>query len=257
MATRWYDPGATRGFQTRQALNPRRVGLVVLIGLFVVLSFAAAPLRAADDCLDCHGPATGLVNSAGKAITVKPEALAHSVHKDFHCVDCHAGAAKSGHTAKTAAASCLTCHADVAAKLNTSAHAMLGDPKDSSTCITCHGTHDVGKAASRGPQFCATCHATEVSQYNGSIHGRAHARLNGDAPTCQSCHGPAHQVVASTEVASPVNKVNLPDTCGHCHSNPALASKYLFEVAKPVEAYAFERTRPRHPARQSESGGVQ
>jgi formate dehydrogenase gamma subunit len=179
-----------------------------------------------------------MVNSQGKAITVNPGSLAHSVHKDLGCVDCHAGAAKSGHTAKTASASCLACHADEETKLTASAHAMLGDPKDSSTCITCHGTHDVVDPATRGPLFCATCHATEASQYNLSIHGRAHAKMNGDAPTCQSCHGPAHQVVASGDAKSPVSKANLPATCGQCHSNPALATKYMFAVAKPVEAYA-------------------
>jgi formate dehydrogenase gamma subunit len=179
-----------------------------------------------------------MVNSQGKAITVNPGSLAHSVHKDLGCVDCHAGSAKSGHTAKTASASCLTCHADEGEKLSSSAHAMLGDPKDSSTCIACHGTHDVVNPATRGMQFCATCHATEVSQYNASVHGRAHAKLNGDAAICQSCHGAAHQVVASSDAKSPVSKANLPNTCGQCHSNPALAAKYLFAVAKPVEAYA-------------------
>jgi nitrate/TMAO reductase-like tetraheme cytochrome c subunit len=115
---------------------------------------------------------------------------------------------------------------------------MLGDPKDSSTCISCHGDqHDIKSPGARGVQFCATCHATEVSEYNGSVHGRAHAKLNGDAPICQSCHGKAHEVVASTEAKSPVSKANLPDTCGKCHSNPALAAKYMFSVALPVEAY--------------------
>src|ERR1019366_6633678 len=208
-----------------------------LLGCFLVLLPWGSPLHAADDCIACHGPGAGLVNSKGRAITVRADALAHSVHKDFKCADCDAGAAKSGHTAGTAAASCLTCHEDVAAKVSSSVHAALGDPRDSSSCITCHGTHDVANPAARGAEFCATCHATEVSQYNASIHGRAHAKLNGDAPTCQSCHGPAHQVVAAGDAKSPVNKVNLPDTCGHCHSDPALAAKYLFTVALPVEAY--------------------
>jgi len=213
------------------------------IGLYVVLTPVLAcfiqphSLWAVEDCLSCHGPATGLVNSQGKPITINPASLAHSVHKDFSCVDCHAGATKSGHTAKTAAASCLTCHADEGASLASSAHAALGDPKDSSACIACHGTHDVVNPATRGVKFCATCHATEESQYSASIHGRAHARMNGDAPTCQSCHGAAHQVVEASDSKSPVNKVNLPGTCGKCHSNPALAAKYMFGVAKPVEAY--------------------
>ncbi|HMD87293.1 MAG TPA: cytochrome c3 family protein [Terriglobia bacterium] len=214
------------------------IGLYIALGIGLTLSVKTASVLAADDCVSCHGPETGMVNSQGKAITVNPGSLAHCVHKDLGCVDCHPGAAKSGHTAKTASASCLACHADEGAKLSASAHAMLGDPKDSSTCTTCHGTHDVVDPATRGPQFCATCHSTEVSQYNLSIHGRAHAKLNGDAPTCQSCHGPAHQVVASSDAKSPVSKANLPDTCGRCHSNPALAAKYMFAVAKPVEAYA-------------------
>jgi len=222
--------------------SPRRhiVGIFAVFAVLMAilaLSSKTPSLFAAEECLSCHGPGTGMVNSQGKPITVNPASLAHSVHKDLGCVDCHAGAAKSGHTAKTASASCLTCHDDEAAKLSASAHAMLGDPKDSSTCIACHGTHDVVNPATRGVQFCATCHGTEVSQYNLSIHGRAHAKMNGDTPTCKSCHGPAHQVVASTDAKSPVNKANLPDTCGQCHSNPALAAKYMFAVALPVEAY--------------------
>ncbi len=217
--------------------SPLLTGIYFAFLLVVIWSIKATPILAADDCLSCHGPGTGMVNSQGKPITVNPGSLAHSVHKDLGCVDCHAGATKSGHTAKTASASCLTCHDDVAAKLSASAHAMLGDPKDSSTCITCHGTHDVVNPATRGVQFCATCHQAEVSQYNSSIHGRAHAKFNGDAPVCQSCHRTAHEVVASSDPKSPVSKANLPDTCGKCHSDPALAAKYMFGVARPVEAY--------------------
>ena len=222
----------------RKERRQRLFQILVLLGTLWAFSVYPQSLFAADDCLSCHGPETGMVNSQGKAITVNPTSLAHSVHKDLGCVDCHAGAAKSGHTAKTASASCLTCHADEGVRLSSSAHAMLGDPKDSSTCIACHGTHDVVNPATRGVQFCAACHAAEVTQYNASIHGRAHAKMNGDAPTCQSCHGPAHQVVPSSDAKSPVSKANLPETCGKCHSSPALAAKYMFAVAKPVEAYA-------------------
>ena len=225
----------TQKRHTRRAW--KSFGLCVALGALSALLLQAPVLRAAEDCLTCHGPETGMVNSKGKAITVKPDAIQHSVHKDLHCVDCHAGAAKTGHTAATAAASCQTCHDDVAAKLTASAHAMLGDPKDSATCIACHGVHDMAKPAARGAQLCATCHGDEVKLYSASIHGRAHAKLNGDAPTCQSCHGAAHQVVPSTDAKSPVNKTNLPDTCGQCHSNPALVAKYMFTVALPVEAY--------------------
>ena len=227
--------GRTKWFTTAAGT---RAGRHVLGGLAILLCLVwASPLHAASECLSCHGPGTGLTNSQGKSITVTPEALAHSVHKDLQCLDCHAGAAKAGHTAATAAASCASCHDDAAAKLHGGAHSALGDPQASSTCATCHGTHDVVNPATRGTEFCAACHADEVKQYSASVHGRARARMNGDAATCRDCHGPTHAVLAASDPHSLVSKANLPDTCGHCHSNPALAAKYMFAVARPVEAY--------------------
>ena len=210
--------------------------LLACLLLLVPLALATNA-RAAEDCLACHTPGGGLTNSKGKDITVHVEVLKKSVHRDLQCIDCHAGAAKPGHTAKTAAASCAACHSDVPKDLAGGAHAMLGEPNDPQTCIACHGAHDVAKPSKLSAQLCAACHSTEVSQYNKSIHGHAHAKTNGDAPTCQSCHGAAHQLLVVGDAKSPVNKVNLPSTCGHCHSNPKLAAKYFFAVAHPVEAY--------------------
>ncbi len=214
------------------------LGRLVVLSSVILFLGGSTCIRASDDCLSCHGPSTGLTNSQGKPITVKAEALAHSVHKDVRCVDCHAGAAKFPHTAKSASASCLTCHGEVSGELVASAHAALGKPDNSETCMACHGNaHEIVDPATRGTAFCATCHADEVKKFATSVHGRASAHLNGDAPTCQSCHRPAHQVVAASAPNSPVSKLNLPRTCGQCHSNPALAAKYMFAVAKPVEAY--------------------
>jgi formate dehydrogenase gamma subunit len=230
------DGMAARGTRTRKfAHSILPIGFVAVILTTWLVS--VTPLRGAEACLSCHGPGTGLANSQGKSITINPATLQHSVHKDFGCVDCHAGAAKFPHTAKTAAASCLTCHSDVGQTLALSAHAMLGQPNTSEACIACHGTHDVVNPATRGIRFCATCHDTEVKQYSLSIHGQARARGDKDAATCESCHGPAHRVLVASDAKSPVNKLNLPQTCGHCHSNPELVAKYMFAVARPVEAY--------------------
>jgi formate dehydrogenase gamma subunit len=192
----------------------------------------------ADDCLSCHAPAAGLTNSHGKSITVQAEGLAHSVHKDLHCVDCHAGAAKQPHTAATASASCLDCHGDVTAELGANAHSALGKPDSSETCLTCHGSaHEVADPARRGAAFCATCHADEVSKFAASIHGRARQQGDSDAPDCAACHGATHKVVEASAPNSPVNGKNLPTTCARCHSDPKLARKHLFATARPVEAY--------------------
>jgi formate dehydrogenase gamma subunit len=201
----------------------------------VICAMAAA--QAADDCLSCHASSTGLVNSKGQNITLNPESLRASVHNDLGCLDCHAGAAKPGHTAKTASASCLTCHPDAAQQLSSSAHAALGAPQTSEACIACHGDHKVAKPKDGATALCITCHEPEVKQFSVSIHGQARGRGNGDAPSCKDCHGPAHQVLEASNANSPVNDKNLPQTCGHCHSNPALAKKYLFAAVTPVEAY--------------------
>jgi len=216
-------------------MSPTR--LVILSSVIVFLARPGA-LRASDDCLACHGASTGLTNSQGKPITVKPESLAHSVHKDLHCVDCHAGAAKLPHTAKVASASCLTCHGEVAGELANHAHSALGKPDSSETCMSCHGNaHEVAAPAARGANLCATCHAGEVKEFASSVHGRARKQGDTNAPGCADCHGATHQVVEASTADSPVNGKNLPSTCGRCHSDPKLAHKYLFAAVRPVEAY--------------------
>lgn len=175
-------------------------------------------------------------NSQGKDITVNAATHMKGPHESFGCLDCHAGAAASTHNAKTASASCVTCHADSAQALASGAHSALGNPKDSATCIVCHGTANASKAVA-GTQFCATCHASEAEEYHASIHGLAHDHGNGDVPTCQSCHGSAHTALAASDPHSPVSKQRLPDTCGSCHSSAKLAAKYMFAEVRPVEAY--------------------
>jgi formate dehydrogenase gamma subunit len=194
-------------------------------------------LHAQEDCLSCHAPSTGLTNSQGQNITVNPTQIEHSVHAGFECLDCHPGAASLPHTAKTASTSCQTCHDDVPKELENSAHALLGDPNDTETCIGCHGTHDVKPPSTLRVTLCANCHDTEANAYDKSIHGKEFLAKNPDVPSCQSCHGPAHEVLTADDSHSPVNKVNLPDTCGKCHSNPKLVSRYFFAVAFPVRAY--------------------
>lgn len=215
-----------------------RASAVSRLGVALTLFLLTAGFAgASEECLTCHIPGGGLTNSQGKTIEVRAELLKKSVHGGLDCVGCHAGAVKEGHNARTAKASCISCHSDAAAQLQTSAHAALGDPKGSDSCIGCHGGHNVTKPNVRGGQFCATCHKAEVQQFALSIHGREARKANGDAPQCSSCHDTAHRTLASGDANSPVSKARLPQTCGQCHSNPEFVSKYMMAVAKPVEAY--------------------
>ena len=208
--------------------------------LSILFLFAVPPLaghaQQAADCLTCHGSSVGLKNTQGRDISVNPATHMKGPHGAFGCLDCHAGAAAQSHNAHTASASCVTCHADASKALAGGVHAALGSSTDSATCITCHGTGNVAKTVAAA-SFCSSCHAQEVAQYNASIHGRARAHGNGDVPTCQSCHGATHAALAVTDAQSPVNKRNLPTTCGSCHSNSVLAAKYMFAEVRPVQAY--------------------
>jgi len=210
----------------------------VIFSSVIILLGGMGSLRATDDCLSCHGPSTGLTNSQGKPITVKGAALARTVHKDLRCLDCHAGAAKLPHTGKSASASCLTCHGEVAGELAASAHSALGNPASSATCMTCHGSgHEIGGPAAHGTTLCVACHAEEVKEFASSIHGRARGQGDSNAPSCADCHGATHKVVEGSAANSPVSSRNLAFTCGRCHSDPKLAQKYLFAATRPVEAY--------------------
>ena len=214
------------------------LGRRILAGSILLLVGVVVPLQASDDCLSCHQPSTGLTNSQGKLITVKVEALAHSVHKDLRCADCHSGAAKLPHTAAEASASCLVCHGEVSGQLAAGAHAALGKPSSSATCMACHGgAHEIAPPAGRGTALCAGCHSGEVKEFVSSIHGRARREGDADAPTCGDCHGQTHKLAAAAAPDSPVNGKNLAHTCAGCHSDPKLARRHLFATARPVEAY--------------------
>ena len=84
-------------------LSWARATVVALLLVFL----HAGPARASEECLTCHVPGGGLVNSKGKNIEVHGDALKKSVHAGVDCVGCHAGAVHERHTSATAAASCL------------------------------------------------------------------------------------------------------------------------------------------------------
>jgi hypothetical protein len=235
MGTYAVEVSADRGCASHLA-EKRPIRTLFLLLFLTAWFLPAGRAQQASDCLTCHSSSVGLKNSQGKDISVNPSTHMKGVHGSFGCVDCHAGAAAQTHDAKTASASCATCHADAAKALATGFHAVLGNPNDAQTCISCHGTGNVTKAVAN-PSFCASCHTAEVRQYKASIHGMARDHGNADVPTCQSCHGATHTVLAASDPRSPVNKRNLPDTCGSCHSNAALAAKYMFTEVRPVEAY--------------------
>jgi len=135
--------------------------------------------------------------------------------------------------------SCLDCHEAVppekrskdtesnpaievikAAAFTASVHGKL-------LCVDCHASvKEVPHDDKLPPAQCASCHAKETTAYAGSIHGASHAMGASGAATCVSCHGNAHEIVPVKQLDSPVFKLNLPQTCSKCHSDPKLIAEY-------------------------------
>jgi cytochrome b subunit of formate dehydrogenase len=101
---------------------------------------------------------------------------------------------------------CAVCHADV--RLDSSVHAGFD-------CAVCHTGMEVvphpaaARAAQRGFAACGTCHDA-----GESLAGSIHAPLG-----CSDCHGPAHEIVARSDPASPISPLRQVQSCGLCHGD--------------------------------------
>src|SRR5262249_13332922 len=84
---------------------------------------------------------------------------------------------------------------------------------------------------------CASCHAAEVKEFDSSAHGKAARAGDPDAPTCASCHGPAHKMQPSAEASSTVEKKNQARACASCHADPQFLSRHKIPLLHPVEQY--------------------
>jgi len=123
------------------------------------------------------------------------------------------------------------------------------------TCAGCHGgdpTADdaveamdpkrgfVGRFAPGAiPAMCGSCHSDaafmlryspniptdQLAQYRTSRHGLALAKGDTNVAVCSSCHG-AHGVLPATDARSPVYPTRIVETCGACHGDAALMSRY-------------------------------
>jgi len=207
--------------------------LVLELSPFALNAQAKVPPNPNADCLTCHGQ-KDLKSASGHSVFVDEAKHQAGAHADLPCTACHTDIKDFPHPAHFAKPNCATCHADEAADLPKSIHAALG----ANACTACHGSaHDLEPAAGLLPKLCGNCHSDEVKGFLASVHGAAAKRGDPDAPTCQSCHGPVHKILAAQDPASPVAKKNLPDTCGSCHSNPSFLATHEIPFAHPVESY--------------------
>jgi thiosulfate reductase cytochrome b subunit len=168
------------------------------------------------DCKSCHAPR--------RIPVVDSEILAHSVHANLNCTDCHSDINSIPHPTSLQPVDCSACHRAVAHQMRMGAHAPAsGVTSHTPTCTTCHGTHDIQKVDSVAfrdviAQRCGACHQEHYQGYMDRFHGQAAALGMTNAPRCSDCHNP-HRPLPTSNPDSRVAQVNLVTTCGRCHKD--------------------------------------
>lgn len=143
---------------------------------------------------------------------------------------------------------CMTCHSEIKVDYLLSEHARFDV-----TCVACHGgdpvtleldrAHDP-EAGFRGtpsresiPPLCASCHSNpdrmkpfdlptdQYAQYLTSRHGERWIGGDMNVAICTDCHG-SHRILPPFDPRSAVNPMNIPSTCGNCHSDAQLMERY-------------------------------
>ncbi|MEZ4824039.1 MAG: hypothetical protein R2942_17185, partial [Ignavibacteria bacterium] len=249
-----------------------------------LLSDDFSKLNIADKCLSCHKDGkiphknykgeeeliTGYENS------VHYQALKEGNNDAPTCSNCHgahemtpyndpASKINKMNIANTCGES--GCHVKQLEEYTGSIHqtGVLEGNKDAPTCNNCHGNHGIltknidNKLQKSNDliNLCSNCHAsvemiernqlpTKVSEsYKESFHGLATRGGLKEAANCESCHG-NHNIRASKDSLSSINKKNLPETCGQCHpgaSEILISSKIHLTNIKEDSPWTYWVTR--------------
>ncbi len=122
---------------------------------------------------------------------------------------------------------CLACHGDQTMQ-DANGHSIAVDGKTFADSIhgsmKCNDCHTAIKEYPHPEQVtkvdCKGCHADEATGLAGSVHADSKEH------PCTSCHGSAHTIFPKTDSRSNVYPLNVPRTCGQCHSTAGMAEKH-------------------------------
>jgi len=215
-------------------------------------SSSVSPIVRNEVCLGCHGePGLSMTLTNGDILDlyVNADLYNSSVHGEngYACVQCHTNLGNYPHTAFTATDLrdvtlqlndvCVRCHSGEYNRTMDSVHAaaQANGFREAAVCTDCHGSHDVHQwtdpetnallpeAKLEIPVTCSKCHFAIYEKYQNSVHGAALTEeSNTDVPTCIDCHG-VHNIENPTTNAF---RINSPELCAKCHTNPAIMDKY-------------------------------
>ncbi len=174
-----------------------------LFQILFCLSFAAFVFTSnnyakTDQCYECHSQLGG-----------KPaELFKNDIHfkKGISCADCHGGNNQT----------------DDMDKAMSKQAGFKGVPKGNNitaACIRCHADSTMML------KYGAKISTNQFALLKNSVHGQLAIDGKERIVQCITCHN-AHGIVMVDNPASPVYPLNIPQTCGKCHSNPVYMRSY-------------------------------
>lgn len=225
-----------------------------------------AKIKIKEMCMECHAKNEKVlkITKTNKEQILHYENSAHwkalkaGNEKAAVCSDCHTGHAmlpssdlKSSINKNNVAQTCgkSGCHSKEKHDYTVSVHfkAVKDGKTDAPACIDCHGDHQIEKidrfkdGSEKNifiAKLCSDCHSSVVltekygfsavnaQTYYSSYHGLAVRGGSKTAANCASCHN-YHDVRPSSDPLSSINRANLSQTCGKCHPDAKLESRFV------------------------------
>lgn len=179
----------------------RTYTLIALVVLALASSAAFGATNA--ECIMCHS-ASGLskLGKSGQQVSLHVDEASFrvSVHGKMLCTDCHADLAGQPFPHKTDAdgVKCSRCHKVANGSGNRKSHVM--------------------------------------ADYRDSVHGKAVANGDMDAPRCKDCHG-SHDVRSRKDPQSRTYRSNIPKTCSTCHSDSRITHDHNMSAKGKTKLY--------------------
>lgn len=156
-------------------------------------------------CLGCHGnEGFGVPGPEGKMrpLHVVPQRFEQSVHGKRQCVECHRDIKAIPHDTAPRKVSCVNCHQDL--------------------------WEQARRAGTAGAQVRLGVVVERIQQYFASIHSRPNREDQSYTnATCYDCHD-AHYVYPPGTAQYGAWRLDLPRTCGNCHTKAH--KEYLVSV---------------------------
>ncbi len=169
-------------------------------------------------CEKCHKGAMEDVQRGGHV------AIGEGLNQTLNCASCHdVHGTHKPHLSARVAQACVTCHQKERDAFIGSVHETL-IAGGTMHCLSCHSTHKDEAAARQYDAGCGSCHGDVEKIYRGSVHRFGRLRGDDGAATCANCHH-GHHILPATDPASPTNRLNIPSTCGECHTDESIVTK--------------------------------